>query len=97
MLKGRAEAEKRNSKRTVEKGQKKREHDHNTRSKKWKDGEHFEVEAIQDHKLHKGNLSFYVKWKGWSEKYCSWVPEKDVNATCLVAAYGVKMLKQKTK
>ena len=38
----------------------------------------YEVERILDHRLRKGKEEFLIKWKGYSEKECSWEPRDNL-------------------
>ena len=41
----------------------------------YKDGDHFEVETIKDHRTNEvGTLVFFVKWIGWGDNYNTWEP-----------------------
>jgi len=71
-------------------------HKYYTRYKNWKDGEEWEVEKIIDHKKQKhGDLMFLVKWKGWSEKHCSWVKQKHMTANKLVTSDVLQVMNEK--
>ena len=47
----------------------------------------YEVEAVLKHRKHKGRLQYLVKWKGWMQKWNSWVWEEDLQAQKLVEDY----------
>lgn len=73
----------------------KRKKVYKTRLNGWKDGQPWEVEQILNHKVERGQLSYFVKWKGWSINAGSWVKERDVMAPDLVATYLSKIIKKK--
>ncbi|KAJ7516404.1 hypothetical protein O6H91_22G057300 [Diphasiastrum complanatum] len=39
---------------------------------------YYEVESIRKKRVHKGQVQYYVKWWGWSEKYNTWEPYEHV-------------------
>src|SRR5438552_9137581 len=41
----------------------------------------YEVEAIRDHKIHRGKNRYLVKWTGWLESDNTWVTEEDMEGT----------------
>ena len=36
------------------------------------------AEAITKKRLRKGKTEYLVKWKGWSPRYSTWEPEKNI-------------------
>lgn len=51
------------------------------------DGEHFEVESIQDHKTMHGKRYYLVQWLGWAPSYNEWLPADDLDCQDLLEAY----------
>ena len=42
-------------------------------------GEHvFAAEKINKKRLKNGKTEYLLKWKGWSQKYCTWEPEENI-------------------
>lgn len=38
----------------------------------------FAAERINKRRVRGGRVEFLVKWKGWSQKYCTWEPEENI-------------------
>ena len=38
----------------------------------------FAAERIKKKRVRQGKTEFLVKWKGWSQKYCTWEPEENI-------------------
>src|SRR6202012_972792 len=43
------------------------------------DPEVYEVEEIIDQRFYKGKNQYFVKWKGYTPRYNSWVDSEDMN------------------
>jgi hypothetical protein len=43
------------------------------------DGNHYEVDEIIDSRLHRGQLEYLVKWKGFTEDHNTWEPQANVD------------------
>uniref|UniRef100_V9KHX4 E3 SUMO-protein ligase CBX4 n=1 Tax=Callorhinchus milii TaxID=7868 RepID=V9KHX4_CALMI len=51
-------------------------------------GEHvFAVESIVKKRIRKGRVEYLVKWRGWSSKYNTWEPEKNILDPRLLLAF----------
>lgn len=51
------------------------------------DEEHYDVEAIVDHKMENSISMYLVKWKGWAAKHNTWEPELSLNCDDLLAKF----------
>lgn len=47
----------------------------------------FAAECIQKKRTRKGQVEYYVKWKGWSPKYNTWEPEENILDARLLEAF----------
>uniref|UniRef100_T1JG96 Chromo domain-containing protein n=1 Tax=Strigamia maritima TaxID=126957 RepID=T1JG96_STRMM len=47
----------------------------------------FAAECIQKKRVRKGQVEYYVKWKGWSPKYNTWEPEENILDARLLEAF----------
>ncbi|ELT97418.1 hypothetical protein CAPTEDRAFT_221925 [Capitella teleta] len=47
----------------------------------------FAAECIEKRRVRKGKVEYFVKWKGWSTKYNTWEPEKNILDRRLVEAF----------
>ena len=44
------------------------------------DPEHYEIQSIIRQRKVKGKIQYLIKWKGWTNKYNSWILAQDLNA-----------------
>ena len=51
------------------------------------DPEVYEFEEILDQRFYKGENQYFVKWKGYTPRYNSWVDSTDLNAPDLLAKF----------
>lgn len=47
----------------------------------------YEIEGIVDHKVHKGNFLYRVRWKGYTEDDDTWEPPHNFNDPSCITAY----------
>ncbi|XP_018419374.1 PREDICTED: chromobox protein homolog 8 [Nanorana parkeri] len=47
----------------------------------------FAAEALLKRRIRKGRMEYFVKWKGWSQKYSTWEPEENILDARLVSAF----------
>uniref|UniRef100_T1IM10 Chromo domain-containing protein n=1 Tax=Strigamia maritima TaxID=126957 RepID=T1IM10_STRMM len=47
----------------------------------------FAAECIQKKRIRKGQVEYFVKWKGWSPKYNTWEPEENILDARLLEAF----------
>ncbi len=62
--------------------------------KKNKQDQVFEIEHIVKHKGEPGNYQYFVKWKGYDEEDCSWVPQDNFLDDTLIRSYWKKYSNQ---
>ncbi|KAK8395312.1 hypothetical protein O3P69_006181 [Scylla paramamosain] len=55
--------------------------------------ESYEVQEIMDMREVKGRTEYKVRWKGWSAKYDSWLPEEELNCPDLLNRFHATHLK----
>ena len=51
----------------------------------------FEIEEVMDHKLGRGGLQFYIKWKGFPTSANTWEPIENLNCPSILLRYLRKM------
>lgn len=52
-----------------------------------------QVQEIMDMREVKGRTEYKVRWKGWSAKYDSWLPEEELNCPDLLNRFHATHLK----
>ena len=57
----------------------------------------FTVEKIVTHRVGMGGLEYFVKWKGYSQKYNSWEPEENMMCKGILLKYQKKNFKVKNE
>merc|ERR1712042_345356 len=51
----------------------------------------FAAEKISKRRVRQGTTEFLVKWKGWSQKYCTWEPEENILDPRLIQQFQQKV------
>merc|ERR1711872_431845 len=55
----------------------------------------FAAEKISKRRVRQGTTEFLVKWKGWSQKYCTWEPEENILDPRLIQQFQQKVQSDK--
>lgn len=58
---------------------------------------HYQVQEIMDKREVKGRTEYKVRWKGWSAKYDSWLPEEELNCPQLLTRFHASLPKEVEK